>query len=253
MTSDSATIANHDGPVLASMTALRALARIMDADAPDVVTLTRQIDTLAQTDADKAGTLRAALLHLTGDHHGALAQLRQRDVPDRHAELSILVDACQCNEAQDLYAQHGHLDGDTFSYMLKYGYGCGAFRQMANFARSAQHMTFTDHAAVPFDEIFTIERLLSDLNIEDKDTAGILEVAGQVMRDNRLLFLGEKPSVDVFDIPDELKAIHLTYHLPTTPEHAAAIAVDFVERLVDRDIPVPQGLHVTFSGHGPCR
>ena len=61
----------HDGPILESIAALRALARIMDADAPDVVALTHRIDTLAQTDADQARTMRAALLQLTGDHEGA--------------------------------------------------------------------------------------------------------------------------------------------------------------------------------------
>ena len=219
MTASAVPTTSTDTPILESMTALRSLARIMDADAPDVVALHHRIDALAHTDADQATTMRAALLQLTGDHEGALAQIRQLDRHDPHAELTILVDACRCHEAQGLYAKHGHLDGDTFSAMIRYGYGCGAFRQMANFARSAQHTTLNGHAAVPFDEIFTIERLMSDLHIEDKDTAGVLEVAGQVMRDHRLLFMGEKPSVDVFDIPNELQAIHLTYHLPTTPDH----------------------------------
>lgn len=234
--------------ILDSMKALRGLARIMHADAPEIVSLVQRIDALAKDDPQQAGKLRAILLHLTGDHEGALAQIRRQDVPDPATEMNILVDAGKCGDAQRLYLQHGHPNEGAFPLLLKYGYGCGAFRQMAVFARQAQHMKLADHGAGAFDQIFNIDSLLSRLQIDDQDTAGVLAVAGQVMHEHRLRFLGEQPSVDVFDIPDVLHAIHLTYHLPTTPEHAAAISVQFVERLAEQDIAVPHGLHVSFSG-----
>jgi hypothetical protein len=234
--------------ILDSMQALRGLARIMHADAPEITSLTQRIDTLAKDDPQQAGKLRAILLHLTGDHEGALAHMRAQDSHDPAAEMNILVDAGKCDDAQRLFMQHGHPKDGSFPLMLKYGYGCGAFRQMANFAREAQHMKLANQDAVEFDQIFNIDSLLSRLQIDDQATAGVLAVAGQVMVEHRLRFLGEQPSIDVFDIPDVLHALHLTYHLPTTPEHAAAMSVQFVERLVEQDIVVPNGLHVSFSG-----
>lgn len=231
-----------------TMQALRALARVMSAKAPEIASLAQRIDALAKEDPRAAGTYRAGLLHLTGDHEGALACMHAQEDSDPATELAILVDAGKCDDAQRLFKQHGHPDDGSFPHLLKYGYGSGAFRQMANFARDAQQIQLANQDNLDFDQIFNIDSLLSRLRIEDKDTAGVLAVAGQVMFEHRLRFLGEQPSIDVFDIPDVLHALHLTYHLPTTPEQAAAISVQFAERLVEQDVAVPDGLHVNFRG-----
>lgn len=62
------------------------------------------------------------------------------------------------------------------------------------------------------------------------------------------MFLGDGPKVDVFDLPGELRAVHLTYRLATTAADAVGIYMDFIKRLFDTERTIPRGMHISFEG-----
>jgi len=239
--------------VFEQIVALLEPGKILSADDPRMLAVMHEIDRLANADQDSALQMRALALHLVGDLDGALDSLAKCEIRRPDDDLALIVNYLRCLHAQEVYARKGSPRTGFFTSMAKYGYACGAFRTMASFLREAESMHLSNLSTIPKEQIFAIDRMMNEFGIEDIHTANVLEIAGRVLESNGLMFYGNGPDVEVYDVPDELRAVHLTYHLSVSSQEAVAISMQFVDQLIANDISIPQGLHVMFSGREACQ
>lgn len=97
-------------------------------------------------------------------------------------------------------------------------------------------------------EIYMATDLLEEFGVSDAEIASVIDTAGSVIHDNGVMFVGDGPGIDVFDIPGELRAIHYTYNLPVDSEKAVDMYMEFVERMAAKHQTFPLGFHVAFAG-----
>lgn len=239
--------------IFEQIVALLEPGKILSADDPRILEVMHEIDRLANADVGSALEMRALALHLVGDLDGALDCFSKSDRYNPDGELALIANYLRCIRAHELYAKNGGPRTGFFTSMAKYGYACGAFRTMASFLREAESMNLSNLSSIPKDQIRAIDSLMDEFEIDDTHTANVLEIAGRVLEANGLMFYGSGPDVEVYDIPDELRAIHLTYHLSVSSQRAVEISMQFVDYLIANDVSIPQGMHVMFSGREICQ
>lgn len=221
---------------------------IVSPAAPEIVALFDEIDKLDNADHAAAVEMRALLLHITGDLNGALAVLDQCQQCDPLSKLVVLSNYSKCAEARKIYAKFCAPSGGFFTLTVHFARAIGAFRLLAEFARQAQQMKLSNLKKINLEEIFMVDHILATFGVSDEITGDLMETAGSVLADHGLMFVGESPEIDVFDIPGEFRAVQVTYHVPAGPKEVSDIYLEFIERLLERDQSIPRGFHISFEG-----
>jgi len=109
-------------------------------------------------------------------------------------------------------------------------------------------MNLSNLDSLPMEKIMEIDRLFEEFDISDETTADLLTIAGEAMRNHGVMHLGDKPEVDVFDYPGELRAVHVKYRLPLTAEEAVEVYLDFLDGVCLAEKSIPNGLNISFEG-----
>jgi hypothetical protein len=222
--------------------------RIIASDDVRVIELLEQIEQLKKADKDAAAVLEAFLLHMTGDLDQALSALDQTSTGMPQERLKLLANYSLCSKAQILFAKYGEPSKGEFSSLYFCGIASGAIHQLAAFGREAQKMKLTNLEKLPIDEINMSDCLLTELKIDDKLVGRLMETAGEVLREHGLLFYGRSPSLEYFDVPEEIRAVHCTYRIPVSSDSAVDLYLKFLDRLEEKNMELPQGFHIAFSG-----
>lgn len=222
--------------------------KFVDLESPDVSSIMDEIDRLYIADQDSALWARALMLHLAGDMAGALAVLDQCRTCEPMQRLVLLSNYSRCREAQVLYEAHCGPDSGHFTAGVVFGRVAGAFHKLAEFSRRAERMCLSNLDGIRLEEIYMVDQLLTEMGVTDEVSGDLMETAGAVLEEHGLMFRGSGPEIDVFDLPGELRTVHLTYRLSTTGAEAVAIYMDFINRLFNTQRTIPQGMHISFEG-----
>ena len=84
----------------------------------------------------------------------------------------------------------------------------------------------------------------------EDELAHVLDVAGEVLRERRLLWLDPQPGFIVLDGTEGdggTPGIHVSYRVDVSPHEAAEMASEVADRLAERDL-MPVALSVSFIG-----
>lgn len=82
-------------------------------------------------------------------------------------------------------------------------------------------------------EITQIAEASRNLGLPDEEFARVLDIAGGIMRERRLLWLDRAPR---FSFDDEMGCPGIRYRLEVTPEEAAEIDFEFINKLITADL-----------------
>jgi hypothetical protein len=160
-------------------------------------------------------------------------------------KLSILVNSGLFLEAQALFDVAADPEKGQFTRAWPIGYVCGAFQSMCRLLHKARAME------LQLDEVDTATaqdagQLLARLGVSDKDVSSVLDVAGAVLRENKLFYYGSVPHVVVFDDPDRSSFLSVTYEVGVSGEEAHALYMSVVEKLATSIEPKTQVVSVGF-------
>lgn len=223
------------------------LGMFVSSHDPRVLDINAEIASLHLVDRQAALRLQALMRHLTGDLDGALSVLDKVDLYDPQLELVLYSNFNRCDRAQAIFAKYCGPRNGNFISTAYFASVNGAFHKAAEFAHEALSMQLTELESLPLEQIFMIDKILTEFGVSDAQVGAILEVAGEVLQEHRLLFVGNGPEVEAFDIPGELRAVHMTYRLAVTASEAVSIYLEFIEKLFHRDMELPKGFHVSFG------
>lgn len=221
---------------------------MLDRDSPTALAFFASIERLEKADHDEALEMRALVLHLCGDIDGAMTALGQREHKDLLRDLCILANYNQCSLGQKLFATACAPTTGDFWRGSRFAFPIGAFRKLAEFAREAERMHLQSQEAASLEEIYMIDEVLSDLGVTDEDAGRVMELAGDVLAQHGVMFLGPRPEIEIINHSGEQRTFHLTYRIAVSATDAVTMYMKFIEQLFYREIDMPHGFHISFGG-----
>jgi len=196
----------------------------------------------------------------------ALSQLKgdlQKAVEHIDIALNLKADAVlECNKAtllinfgKFLEAQRFFKSGATpergeFTGHWRLGACCGAWHVLNDFCVMAKRMQL-DLTNVDQALIGRVVQLMDQNSITDQDLGGMLEIAGSILREERMYFLGEGSDVFVWDQDAIEKYVTITFRLPVTSRRAIELDRELGRRLFADIADLPFAIMLHFESGLP--
>ncbi len=215
---------------------VRSATRYVDGDAFQLRALDHDLDKLFKADAYAASLLRGTLHQLLGDADNALYWVhnarRLRGDPASElrsdgVEAMILSNLGYFSRASSLLAKEGK-DADRCHPVLLYL--CGAWNELA---RLPVTVDLSHDEVAMMQTVRRRSSLCQQIGVSQAQIQAVLDVAGEVLRERRMFFLGDRPLVRDCD-----DAVLYQLHVPAHAVEAAAMTASVIERLVQRDLDV---------------
>lgn len=214
--------------------------------------LLRDVQNLIRADAKIGYLAEARVFQLCGEVGRVKQSLEKsrklaHDIDYEYAAVTCLINLGLFSEAQKHYEIATDPKNGQFTKGFVSGFACGALNKMWEFTEQAKSMKL-DLSNLPIEKVSRIRQTLSDASLSDERIGQILDVAGEVMRDNHTLYVNETPDVDVADKPwASPQCVYLTFRLKDSASNVAKMYEDLSDRLCARFPDLPSAFHVSFQ------
>ena len=107
-----------------------------------------------------------------------------------------------------------------------------------------------DFTGLNIDVLESANRILASHGLSDVETVEILNIAGEVLRENRLFYQGDCPEADPVEIDGVESCVFVSYRIGVTPNQAADMTAELSLRIAQRVKNIPNGFSVGFFWYG---
>ena len=197
----------------------------------------------------------AALMQLKWDedkasYHVRCAKTARPTIGTTTQEVALLSNFGRFSKASPLLEEA--LDPRNGFFVDNYlaALSCGAFRAASANLRKAIDMEI-NLPDLPVDAVNKAINVLSAAEITDEQTAMALDVAGEILRERKLFWIGESVEVNVDDDPGHLPTVFFTFRIRETAEIAASMTYELYERLFERYPDHPSCFNLGFRSAIP--
>ncbi len=159
-------------------------------------------------------------------------------------KCSILINSGFFSEAAKLYREIGSPRKGGYPLAIRLGLGTGGFLAMAGFIEEARKLKL-DLAAVEAPAVENAAQLMSRYGLSDESLAAYLDIAGEIMREERVVFC-DMPDVFAWDSSDD-PVLSITYKIPVDAYRAEELDGELAGRLVERFSQIPWFFSVSFA------
>ncbi len=97
-----------------------------------------------------------------------------------------------------------------------------------------------------FHKIKTASDALAQLGVSDGSVSAMQNIAGEILRERNLLWLGEHPNCTILE-SGKTPEVLIEYFVGVTPLDAAEMNWDLAERLIDHNL-AQDGVSINFLG-----
>lgn len=193
---------------------------------------------------------RALIAHMAGDAYGFEAEIGESRIAGAPQQLifeSQLIGYSNLTfgtKALDVFRRIVDIKYLNIQRFIQVGAAIGAFQRIEELVAQATKakLELASLAALPAWR--TAARILQGRNFTDEQCAKVVDVAGEVLRDRELFWLGLQPKV----VPDEGQGVVLLrYRVATSPASAAEMTGQMVAKLIDAGLD-DAPLLITFVG-----
>lgn len=218
-----------------------------------VVRLLSEADKLIKVDPAEGHSMKGSVYSLTGNLEKATYHSKNAIKLKSHPVYllnmcAVLTNLGKFTEAQDFYRTFARPRDGLFVQTFGLGISCGAFQLMREFMGEAQNLKLE----IPGDKTELIARsaqLLREQDVSDSLFASFLDVAGGIMREQRVVFYGT-PSVFVWELEDRVM-LSYTFELPCDALKTEDLDTELSIRLLDQCPDYPNCLSITFRSGLP--
>lgn len=165
-----------------------------------------------------------------------------------YVDASIQKGICILNlgffsEAQQLFKELGDPTYWKLVNILPILYGTLAFEFIDEFQFKAHKMKI-DLTGLDFETASRATAILKKHGVTEDQLAAWADVAGDVIRENKLFLMGDGPDIDVAD-DDGDQCIYLTYRVKTKPQEAVALYQEVSKRLIHAFKQLPAVVNIS--------
>jgi hypothetical protein len=230
---------------------IRDLTHYLPEDDARVQELLRDAKSGIKTVAAEAYSALACVHELTGNRKAAIycidnaIQLAPSEATFKANKCSILLNLGFFAEAQPLFQRTADPELGFMTMYWHRGFTCGAYQTMVEHLSKARKMGIEVEGL----DTATAEKaamVLVKTGTNQAELGRVLDVAGEVLRDNRLFYVGKQASVTVFDEPGQSPFIQMVYQVGISADEAVDLYFDFVDRVTARFPNLPSALTVGF-------
>lgn len=126
-------------------------------------------------------------------------------------------------------------------------YSVGAFGSIDQHVKESSERQMALSASPLIIKVKEIVAVMNQLGVSDLQIAQMLDVAGEFLREEHLLWAGDRPNVTTLSEDQGGPQILFEYFIGVTAKKAAELNWSLSERLIDRELDV-QGVDVCFVG-----
>lgn len=218
-----------------------------------VVRLLSEADKLIKIDPAEGHSMKGSVYSLTGNVERAIYHSNNAIKLKSHPVYllnmcAVLTNLGKFTEAQDLYRKFARPREGFFAQTIGLGISCGAFQLLHEFMAEAQNLKL-ELLGEKTEVIEHSARVLSEHNISDTLFASFLDVAGGIMREQRVMFCGT-PSVVVWELEDRVM-LSYTFELPCEALKTEDLDTELSVRFLDQFPDYPDCLSISFRSGLP--
>lgn len=234
-------------------TVLLSAKRYLDENDFTIRSLLAETKKLAKANAYESHLAIAKIYHVCGNvekvlHHFGNAERLRNNIQGHDSAATCMVNLGLFSKAQQQFAIVGNPKAGYFRQEFSLGLCCGAFNQLRTYIEQAQTMSL-DFSGIPTEIVLRAQAVLAEGGITDTEVAAFLDLAGEVMREERLFFEGEAPDIVIDDGPfDNPHCVYLTFKVNCSGAEAARLSSVLFDKIAQRVDRIPDQLHVAF-GH----
>lgn len=200
------------------------------------------------------GCLRRAFLYSTVGEFADVermiknAELNGGKDAARIGRVSHLINHGHASQALALADQmFDHRAGTNLMRLADMAAAMGAFSTIVREVKTSQAKGEVLQMTPLYELSQKASAVTQQLGVTDADVAAMLDVAGELLRANKLLWQNALPDLTVLDAEQGGPTLGISYRVGVAPEQAADMGWDLAERLVDRGLDRP-GVFVSFLG-----
>lgn len=206
-------------------------------------------------DPAEAHNVLANLYGVAGDYTQAIRHL---DIAQKFANSTglwankaiILSNLGFFSEAQKAFEVAAAPQQGSFSARLELGICIGAFHKIVAFGPTALRMNLQFDIA-KFELAQRAVVLMDEFSITDANLGAMLDVAGEIMRDERIFFIGQTPGILVWDQDAQEKYLAISFRLPVCGSRASALDRELGHRLFTKITDLPFQVMLNFESGLP--
>lgn len=168
--------------------------------------------------------------------------------PLRTTEMSTItnINLGFFSEAQQSYKLCGSPKTGNFLKSLNAGYASLSFLQICDFLDDAIKMNF-DLNNVDFETAQKVKNVLQSAGISQEDLSAIVDIVGEILRENKLFYLNNLPDISIEDDVLGAPCVFITFFIKESYENAAKLYGTFIDRLISRFGHIPEAVHVSIQ------
>lgn len=216
-----------------------------------VARLLRDCDNVQKHSAALASVLKIEVLQLTGDVKAIeyWANNAARLGTGVHASVSLSLaysNLGYITKSSSVFADVSDVKYGQVNTLLGHGVACGAFSETVKAAAALERAGGSVERRDAVMQAESIVEALRRLDVPESDVRAVMDEAGSLMRDRKLLWLNEGPEVIVANA-SEPAFVALNYRLTVSAAIAAEMTWELADRLSEIGV-MPPGVTVGFLG-----
>lgn len=149
--------------------------------------------------------------------------------------------------AKHCYSIAGDPVNGGFSDTYELGMACGAFRQHQRFEELAMRMKINVDDSSLRSKYHSAVEVLNETGTSDEEISELLDIAGEMLLERKLFFVGPLPDLCVLNDADNGQCVFLTLAIAEAPEIVSDMMFDLAGRAASRMARIPPGFGVGFS------
>lgn len=211
-----------------------------------------RLDTLATVDLPESLLLRAFLEHFTGNIE-RVEEIVEAAVAAGATEARVaavrgptLINLGYFSRARGLLSSAADPRKGSFSSLRTYLLWSGAVIKSVEYARESEKMGMAQAEDAMIQLSHRAAEILQEHQVSDGELSEILDLAGEVMRRHRAIFVGAYPELEVLE-DERPPIVHMTFPLELPPSEVADANFELAELFALREGFVPEVLHVSFT------
>lgn len=234
---------------------VNALERSCQVDSAAYAVLRQECTQLAATDVCLADGQRAFLASISERPEDYAAAIRNLKANRNFAraifeEFKHAINRGYASQAYEMASsaieasRHPSNNGADVCSAL---YSIGAFCSIDQHVKASAEQQMALGASPLIIKVKEVVAVMNQIGVSDLQIAQMLDVAGEFLREEHLLWAGDRPNVTTLTEEQGGPQILFEYFIGVTAKKAAELSWNLSERLIDREMDV-QGVDICFVG-----